>query len=157
MGSCVLLDVKSGTFGGSFSHAFALEGEPMGVVHEPIENGVGDGRICDCLVPVIDRQLAGHNGRAAVVPILDDLKDVATLLLGEGGEAPIVEDQQLDACQALEEPGMTPVAACKCQGIEQPWHAMIEDGAVVAAGLVAECTGKPTFAGSGRAADQQAL
>ena len=63
----------------------------MGVVHEPIENGVGDGRIGDCLVPVIDRQLAGHNGRAAVVPILDDLKDVATLLLGEGGEAPIVD------------------------------------------------------------------
>jgi hypothetical protein len=30
---------------------------------------------------------------------------------------------------------------------------MIEDGAVVAAGLVAECTGKPTFAGSGRAHD----
>ena len=61
----------------------------------------------------------------AVVPILDDLKGVAPLLLGEGGEAPIVEDQ-LDACQALEEPGMTPVAACKCQGIEQPWHAMIK-------------------------------
>ena len=48
---------------------------------------------------------------------------------------------------------MTPVAACKRQGIEQPWHAMIEDGAVVAAGLVAERTGKPTFADSGRARD----
>ena len=34
---------------------------------------------------------------------------------------------------------------------------MIEDGAVVAAGLVAERTGKPTFAGAGRAVDQQAL
>ena len=31
------------------------------------------------------------------MPILDDLKDVATLLLGEGGEAPIVEDQQARA------------------------------------------------------------
>jgi len=29
---------------------------------------------------VIDRQLAGHNRRAAIVPILDNLKDVATLL-----------------------------------------------------------------------------
>src|SRR5215207_1561499 len=34
---------------------------------------------------------------------------------------------------------------------------MIEDGAVVAARLVAERAGKPTFAGAGWAADQQAL
>ncbi len=52
----------------------------MRVVHEPIEDGVGDGRIGDRLVPVIDRQLAGHDRRAAIVPILDNLKDVATLL-----------------------------------------------------------------------------
>ena len=47
---------------------------------------------------------------------------------------------------------MTPVAACERQGIEQPRHAMVEDGAVVAAGLVAERTGNPTFADAGRAA-----
>lgn len=72
------------------------------------------------------------------MPILDNLKDVATLLGGKRGEAPIVQDQQLDARQALEQPGMTAVTACECEGIEQPWHAMVEDGAVVAAGLVAE-------------------
>src|SRR5438034_7122479 len=91
------------------------------------------------------------------MPILGDLKDVATLLLSERGEAPIVQDQQVNARQALEEPCMTTVAARECQGIEQPWHAMIEDGSIVAARLVAERAGKPTFAGAGRAADQQAL
>src|SRR5205823_15010368 len=70
---------------------------------------------------------------------------------------PIVQDQQVNARQALEEPCMTTVAARECQGIEQPWHAMIEDGSSIAARLVAERTGKPTFAGAGRAADQQAL
>jgi hypothetical protein len=80
MGSCVLLDVKSATLGGHLTHTLALEGQPVRVVHEPIEDRVGDGRIGDCLVPVIDRQLAGHNRRAAIVPILDNLKDVATLL-----------------------------------------------------------------------------
>ena len=54
MGSCVLLDVKPGTLGGRFSHALALEGEPMRIVHEPIEDRVGDGWIGDRLVPVID-------------------------------------------------------------------------------------------------------
>jgi hypothetical protein len=90
MGSCVLLNVKSGTLAGRFSHALALECQPVRVVHEPIEDRVGDGRIGDCLVPVIDRQLAGHNRRAAIVPILDNLKDVATLLGGKRGQAPIV-------------------------------------------------------------------
>src|SRR5271167_3296544 len=80
MGSCVLLDVKSGTLGGHLAHALALECQPVRVVHEPIEDRVGDGRIGDCLMPVIDWQLAGHNRRAAIVPILDNLKDVATLL-----------------------------------------------------------------------------
>jgi hypothetical protein len=37
---------------------------------------------------------------------------------------------------------MTTIAACKCEPLEQPWHAMIEDRSVVAAGLVAERTGK---------------
>ncbi len=106
MGSRALLDVKSGTIGGGLAHALAFECQPVRVVHDPIEDCVGDGRIGDCLVPVIDRQLAGDDGRAAIVPILDDLKYVAPLLLGERGEAPIVQDQQLDARQALEEPCM---------------------------------------------------
>ena len=48
---------------------------------------------------------------------------------------------------------MTTVAACECQCIEQPWHAMIEDGSIVAAGLVAERAGKPTLADAGQAHD----
>ena len=114
------LGVKSGAFGGGFAHALALEGDPVRVVHEAIEDGVGDGRIGDRVMPVIDRQLACHDRRAAAVPILDDLKYVATLLLGERGEAPIVQDQQVNARQALEEPCMTTVATCECERIEQP-------------------------------------
>ena len=69
----------------------------MGVVDEPVEDGVGDGRVGDHLVPVIDRQLAGHDGRAAIVPIVDDLKQVAALILRQGCEPPVVEDQEFDA------------------------------------------------------------
>jgi hypothetical protein len=36
----------------------------------------------------------------------------------------------------------------------QPAHSLIEDGTIVAARLVAERTGKPTFARTGWAADQ---
>jgi Diguanylate cyclase, GGDEF domain len=91
--SCVLFDVKFGTVGSGFAHALALEGDAVRVVHEAIEDGVGDGRIGNCVVPVIDWQLACQDRRAAVVPILDDLEDVAALFLGERREAPIIQDQ----------------------------------------------------------------
>ena len=98
------------------------------------------------LVPVLDRQLAGHDRRAAAVPIVDDLQEVAPLIGRQRGEAPVVEDQQIDAREGLEQPCMPAVAACERQRIEQPWHAMIEHRAIVAAGLVAERAGEPTFA-----------
>ena len=34
----------------------------MGVVDEPVQNGVGQGRVADGLVPVIDGQLADDDG-----------------------------------------------------------------------------------------------
>ena len=52
---------------------------------------------------------------------------------------------------------MAAVAASERERIEQPRHAMIEDGAVVAAGLVAERACNPTFADAGRADDEQVL
>ena len=72
-------------------------------------------------------------------------------------EAPVVEDEQLDAGEALEQAGMASVAAGERQRLEQPRHALVEDGAVVAAGLVPEGAGDPGFADAGRAGDQQIL
>jgi hypothetical protein len=46
----------------------------MGVVDKPVQHGVRDRRIADDLVPVIDRHLAGDDGRAALVAIVHDLQ-----------------------------------------------------------------------------------
>ena len=57
----------------------------------------------------------------------------------------------------LEEPRIASVAAGERQSLEQPWQPMVEDGAVVAACLVAERAGDPTLADAGRADDEQVL
>ena len=129
----------------------------MSVVHQAIENGVGKGRIADDLVPMFDWKLAGHHGRSAAVPILHDLQEVAPLLGGYGSKSPIVEDEKLDASQALEEPSVMAVAACKRERIEEPRRALIEDGAVIPTGFVAERAGNPTLADAGGADDEQIL
>ena len=56
--------VKGGAFGGGFAQALAGQAEAMGVVHEAVEDGVGDGWIGDHLVPMLHTDLAGDDGRA---------------------------------------------------------------------------------------------
>ncbi|MET4349905.1 hypothetical protein ABIC07_009434 [Bradyrhizobium sp. RT9a] len=47
-------------------------------------------------MPIFDRYLAGDDGRSALVSIVDDFEEIATLLAGKRGEAPIIEDEQID-------------------------------------------------------------
>ena len=69
----------------------------MGVVNEAVEDGVSDGGIGDDLVPMLDRHVAGDDGRSALMAIVDDFEEIATLLACKRGEAPDVEDEQVPA------------------------------------------------------------
>src|SRR6202043_4132813 len=77
------------------AHRWPIERKTMGVVHEAVEDSVGEGRIADDLVPGIDRQLAGDQRRAGAITVLDDLHEVAPLVGREPVWAPVIEDQQI--------------------------------------------------------------
>ena len=121
----------------------------MGVVDEAIEDGVGVGRVADDLVPFVDRDLAGEDGRSAVVAFFEDFVEIAASAGVEGIEAPIpgsspgTLDEELGAAQAAHDARVAPVAAGQGEIGEQLRDALIEHRAVVATGLVAEGTGKP--------------
>src|SRR5271154_3700858 len=106
---------------------------------------------------MLDRHLTGYDGRSALVAIVDDFEEITTLVAGERGEAPVVEDKQVDPRQHLQEPCIASIAAGERQSFEQPWQPMVEDGTVVAACLVAERAGDPTLADAGWAGDEQVL
>ena len=127
----------------------------MGVVDEAVEDGVGVGRIADHRVPFVDRELAGEDGRAAAVAFLEDLEEIVAGGGVERLEAPIVEDEELDAAEAAHDAGIAAVAARQREIGEQLRDALIEHRAIVAAGLVAEGTGKPALADAGRPAQDQ--
>jgi hypothetical protein len=46
----------------------------MGAVEKPVEDGIGDGGLAQCLMPESDRDLAGDDRRAKLGAIFDDLK-----------------------------------------------------------------------------------
>ena len=62
-------------------------------VDEAVEDGIGDCRIDDHLVPVVDGELTGHNRRVAAVTIVDDFEQVAALLGGQRSQPPVVESR----------------------------------------------------------------
>ena len=82
--------------GGDLSHAVSPDYEAVCIVDEPIENGVGNGGVGDHLVPVIDRHLAGDDGGATLMPVINDLEKFATLVAGERRYSPVVEDEKFD-------------------------------------------------------------
>jgi hypothetical protein len=129
----------------------------LSVVDEAVENGVGIGRIADHGVPALDRELAGDDGGSSSVTFLEDLEQVVTGLCVERLEAPVIENQQLDATEGANDPGIAAVAAREREITEQLGDALVEDRAVIAAGLVAEGAGQPTLADAGRAANDQAV
>ena len=67
----------------------ALEGDPVCVVEEPVADGVGDGRLSEVIVQVLDRDLAGEDGGAGAVAVFEDLEQVAAILVPQGRQAPV--------------------------------------------------------------------
>ena len=61
------------------AQAFAFQLDAVGIVDEPIQDGVGQRWVADDVVPAVDRHLAGDDQRPGVVAVFDDLQQVALL------------------------------------------------------------------------------
>ena len=104
------------------AHRFSAQGKLVGVVHQPIEDGVGKRRIADGGVPLLDRDLAGDDSGAALISIINDFEQIAAVGVGHGRHGQIVEDQDLDLGQCLQELRIAPVGAPEVKLGEQPGY-----------------------------------
>ena len=64
----------------------------MGIVHEAVEDRIGEGWVSDPGMPLRDRELARDQGRGVMVAVVEQLQKVVTLGLGELADAEVVED-----------------------------------------------------------------
>jgi len=60
-----------------------LESEPVGVMDQPVEDGVQPAALGQHLVPVIDGQLAGHEGGPAADAVLDEFEEIPPFAVAE--------------------------------------------------------------------------
>jgi hypothetical protein len=100
-------------------------------------------------------KLRGDDCRPALISLLEDFEQVMPGAGVEGLEAEVVEDEQIGAAEGFDETRMTPIAAGERQVLAELWPAMIEDGAVVAAGLLADGAREPALADSARADERE--
>ena len=112
--------------------------DPVRVVDDAIEDGIGVGGVADQLMPFVDGDLAGDERRSAAVAFFENLEEVVTRGGVERLEAPIVKDEELHATERALDACIAAIAAGEREVSEQLGDALVEDGAIIAASLVAE-------------------
>ena len=70
---------------------------------QAIQDSVGQCWITDDPMPVVHGELSGHNSRAQAMAVFEDFQEIMALLIGEFGQAPVVEDQQIGFGEANKE------------------------------------------------------
>ena len=122
-------------------------------MNQTIEDGVGDGGVLDLAMPVGDGELGGDDRRAAAEAVVEDLEEIACPGGIDGGQGPVVDDDEVDAGEVAVEPGDGALAVGDAQVVEQPWPPQVEGLVAFETGLVGERTSDPTLAGAGRTSD----
>ena len=61
------------------AHRFTAEFDSVRVMHQPVEDAVGDGGVANLLVPVRHRHLGSEDDRPALVSVIADLEEIAPL------------------------------------------------------------------------------
>src|ERR1035437_7312843 len=101
------------------AHGFAGNLDAMSVVHQTVEDAVGDSGILDQLVPTRHRQLGSEDGGASLVAILADLPDFAALVFIQRRHGPVINHQNVDATKSCQEVTQASIGPCQGQFTQQ--------------------------------------
>jgi len=68
----------------------------MGVVDDPVEDGIRQGGVFEVIVPEIDWDLGDQDTGALLPAVVKDLKQMTDLIGLERVPEPVIDDQQRD-------------------------------------------------------------
>ena len=111
-------------------------------MHQPVENGVGDGGVAQIVVPAFPWQLTGDDGGPRAIAILEDLEQIVSVAIGDGPESPVVEHQDVDAGEAPQDGDVGAVRVRERQIRKEARQRTIDHAVALATGLLPERTGQ---------------
>lgn len=129
-------------FGKPFAHRFAGQSDGVCPVDEAIQDGIGERGIAQVVVPVFHRQLAGDHGGPFPIPIIEKFEQVPPFGIAEGGQPPVVEDEQVDPGQFGQDGSVRSVGPGDGQRREHTGQAKVARGEPVPTGGLREGTGQ---------------
>jgi hypothetical protein len=88
-------------------------------VNEAIQDGIGIGGIANQFVPTADRDLAGDQGRALPVTILEDFEQMVAGIGVKVLEPPIIKDEHIDTSKVFHARWETAIAFGKGKLVDQ--------------------------------------
>ena len=62
-------------------------------MEQPVKDGISQGGIPNDVMPVVNRELTGDNGRASPVPVFEEFKHITSGLITEGRQSPVIQNQ----------------------------------------------------------------
>lgn len=113
----------------------------MGIVDEPVEDGIGDGGVTDRVMPVFKGQLTGNDCGNTVVPLFDNFQEVASFRVRHGGEAEIIYDEDMGFGELIDDLAVAAVAPRHGHLIGEPGGAQVEAAEALPAGTVGKGAG----------------
>ena len=92
----------------------------MGIVEQPIADGVGQRRLPEVVMPLAGWELARDDRRAATVAVFENLEEIAPLLVLHGGQAPVVEHEDVHAGELAQQLAVATIGAGELEVVEEP-------------------------------------
>ena len=129
----------------------------MGALQEAVEDRVGEGRIADVFVPVLEGELTGDEGGTDADAVVEEFEQVVALARSEGRDGEVVDDDELELGERGESFTERAVGMAERQFLEQPRRTHVPGREALATRLVGERAGQPGLAGAGGALDEERL
>ena len=140
-----------------FPYRRASQVDSVSVMNQTIQDAVGEGRIADLIVPMSDGYLTGQNGRANRIAVVTDFQKVPAFAVGQWSHSPIINNQDVDACETVQEFAETAVSAGYRQIPEQTRRPEVERSEAVANSFLRQSARHIAFSNATGPRDQQVV
>jgi hypothetical protein len=86
---------------------------------QSVKDGIGQSGIVNRRMPVFHRELTGDNSRASPVTVFKEFEDVSSVLIIEGSEPPIIENEEGGLGERGHEFRISPIALGNGEFLEE--------------------------------------
>ncbi len=104
----------------ALAHGLPFEGDAVGVVHQPVEDGIGQRWIADERMPMLDGELAGDERGALAIAVIEQFQEVMPCLGVESSQAPSSSSNGSVLAMLRMSLGKPPSVWARRQLLEQP-------------------------------------